>query len=96
MRKRTADFLQGMLTRGSRNLVSVLIVSQFCEEQGPSQKRRSARQPVDEHSGFKHKRVYDCVPIIERKAKHYQAILITLSPRLHSFGEMCEVMMVDT
>jgi hypothetical protein len=84
MRKRTADFLQGMLIRGSRDLVHALTISQFCEEQGPSQKRRNARQPVDEHSGSKHKRIHSYVVIIGRKAKQYQSILHTLWHVSHS------------
>lgn len=78
MRKRTADFLQGMLTRGSCSSVHALILLQFYEEQGPSQKRRSARRLVDEHSGFKRKGIYSWVVIIENKAKQYQFILHTL------------------
>jgi actin related protein 2/3 complex subunit 2 len=61
MRKRTADFLQGMLTIVALVIGHMLTTLQFCEERGPSRKRRSARLPVDEHSGSKHKRIYSCV-----------------------------------
>jgi hypothetical protein len=52
MRKRTADFLQGTLIERC-NYKSQANTMQFCAEQDPRQRRRSARQPVAEPSRYR-------------------------------------------
>jgi hypothetical protein len=55
MRKRTADFLQGMSSIDVPRMDQLLITLQSSGEQGPRRRRRSARQLVDVHSGYRHK-----------------------------------------
>jgi hypothetical protein len=56
MRKRTADFLQGMSNIDVPRMDQPLTTLQSSGEQGLRRRRRSARQLVDVHSGYRHKR----------------------------------------
>ena len=56
MRKRTADFLQGTSSIDVPRIDQPLTTLQSSGEQGLRRRRRSARQLVDVHSGYRHKR----------------------------------------
>ena len=56
MRKRTADFLQGMSSIDVPLMDQSLSMLQSSGEQGLRRRRRSARQLVDVHSEYRHKR----------------------------------------
>jgi hypothetical protein len=75
MRKRTADFLQGMLITLDTQKSNPNVLQSFAEP-GPRLKRKSARQLADEPSVSKH-RSHRCVECM--MALLQQSLLVTQS-----------------
>lgn len=73
MRKRTADFLQGTWTPLTSPTTRPLTIPQSFEERGPRLKRRSVRQLVDAHLGYRHKCICRGVVVDHEKIEQLQA-----------------------